>query len=71
VRTGGGKAVAVICSAEDGEAIVKSALDAFGAVHILVANADILPHKSFTAMTEPEWDAVIAVHLRYAISLRC
>lgn len=61
----GGRAVAAVCSAEDGDALVKAALDTFGGVHILVANAGILRDKSFTAMTEPEWDAVIAVHLRY------
>jgi len=54
-----------VCSAEDGDALVKAALDAFGGVHILVANAGILRDKSFTAMTDQEWDAVIAVHLRY------
>ena len=51
-------------SAEDGEGIVKAALDNFGSVHVLVANAGILRDKSFTSMTEAEWDAVIAVHLR-------
>ncbi|KAG9053410.1 hypothetical protein FS842_008250 [Serendipita sp. 407] len=60
----GGKAVPVVCSAEDGEALVKGALDAFGGVHVLVANAGILRDKSFTAMTEKEWDDVIQVHLR-------
>jgi multifunctional beta-oxidation protein len=54
-----------VCSAEDGDALVKTALDAFGGVHILVANAGILRDKSFAAMTDQEWDAVIAVHLRY------
>lgn len=54
-----------MCSAEDGDILVKAALDAFGGVHILVANAGILRDKSFTAMTDQEWDAVIAVHLRY------
>ena len=49
---------------------MKAALDAFGTVHVLVANAGILRDKSFTAMTEQEWDAVIAVHLRYIIRLR-
>lgn len=54
-----------MCSAEDGDEIVKIALDRFGAVHVLIANAGILRDKSFTAMSEKEWDQVIAVHLRY------
>ncbi|KAG6857234.1 hypothetical protein H0H87_007653 [Tephrocybe sp. NHM501043] len=60
----GGKATAAICSAEDGEAIVKVALEKFGGVHVLIANAGILRDKSFMAMTEQEWDIVLAVHLR-------
>ncbi|KAI0028864.1 peroxisomal hydratase-dehydrogenase-epimerase [Vararia minispora EC-137] len=64
VKKAGGKAVAVICSAEEGEGIVKAALDNFGTVHVLIANAGILRDKSFTAMNEAEWDSVIAVHLR-------
>lgn len=60
----GGRAAAAVCSAEDGEAIVKVALEKFGSVHILVANAGILRDKSFLAMTEQEWDIVLAVHLR-------
>ncbi|KAL0566342.1 hypothetical protein V5O48_015675 [Marasmius crinis-equi] len=60
----GGKATAVVCSAEDGEAIVKTALEKFGGVHILVANAGSLRDKSFQAMSEQEWDIVMAIHLR-------
>ncbi|KAJ7475790.1 peroxisomal hydratase-dehydrogenase-epimerase [Mycena latifolia] len=60
----GGKATAAICSAEDGETIVKAALDKFGSVHVLIANAGILRDKSFQAMTEQEWDIVLAIHLR-------
>ncbi|EGO24290.1 hypothetical protein SERLADRAFT_415443 [Serpula lacrymans var. lacrymans S7.9] len=60
----GGKAAVAVCSAEDGEGIVKTALAAFGGVHILIANAGVLRDKSFTAMTEQEWDLVMAVHLR-------
>ncbi|KAF8753574.1 NAD-P-binding protein [Rhizoctonia solani] len=48
-KAGPGKAVTVVCSAEDGEAIVKGAIDA---------------DKSFTAMSEKEWMDVLAVHLR-------
>lgn len=62
--TAGGKAAAAVFSAEDGEAIVKTALDTFGGVHVLVANAGVLRDRSFTAMTEQEWDIVMAVHLR-------
>ncbi|KAJ7593024.1 peroxisomal hydratase-dehydrogenase-epimerase [Mycena floridula] len=60
----GAKAVAAVCSAEDGETIVKVALEKFGGVHVLIANAGILRDKSFTAMTEQEWDIIMAVHLR-------
>ncbi|KIL64476.1 hypothetical protein M378DRAFT_186727 [Amanita muscaria Koide BX008] len=60
----GGKAVAAVCSVEDADKIVKIALDKFGSVHVLIANAGILRDKSFTALTEQEWDLVLAVHLR-------
>lgn len=63
-KAGPGKGVAVVCSAEDGEAIVKGAMDAFGSVHILIANAGILRDKSFMAMNEKEWMDVMSVHLR-------
>lgn len=60
----GGQAVAAVCSAEDGDAIVKAAIDAFGTVHILVANAGILRDKAFVNMDEKMWDQVMSVHLR-------
>lgn len=40
-------------------------MEKFGSVHVLIANAGILRDKSFLAMTEQEWDIVLAVHLRY------
>ncbi|KAF8340524.1 putative multifunctional beta-oxidation protein [Cantharellus anzutake] len=64
IKKAGGKAVPAVFSAENGEAIVKVALDSFGSVHALVANAGILRDKSFTAMSDKEWDDVIAVHLK-------
>ncbi|EIW66394.1 hypothetical protein TREMEDRAFT_45825 [Tremella mesenterica DSM 1558] len=64
VESVGGKAVAAVCSAEDGETIVKAGVEAFGTIHILVANAGILRDKSFMGMDEKMWDQVIAVHLR-------
>jgi NAD(P)-dependent dehydrogenase (short-subunit alcohol dehydrogenase family) len=46
------------------EALVAQAVDAFGDLHIVVNNAGFLrDHMSF-AMTEEEWDAVVAVHLK-------
>lgn len=66
----GGKAVAAVTSAEDGEGIVKKAVETYGTVHVLVANAGILRDKSFAAMSEQEWDAVFAVHLRQVFSSR-
>lgn len=57
-----------MCSVEDAETIVKTALDKFGAVHVLIANAGVLRDKSFTAMTEQEWDIVLAVHLRCVLA---
>ncbi|TEB34648.1 multifunctional beta-oxidation protein [Coprinellus micaceus] len=64
ITKAGGKAAAAVCSAEDGEKIVAVALEKFGGVHILIANAGILRDKSFQSMSKAEWDAVIAVHLR-------
>lgn len=63
----GGKAAAAVCSAEDGDKIVQIALEKFGAVHVLVANAGVLRDKSFQTMTEQDWDLVLAVHLRYTL----
>lgn len=43
---------------------MKAGVDAFGSVHVLIANAGILRDKSFMNMDEKMWDQVIAVHLR-------
>ncbi|KAF8464049.1 hypothetical protein BDZ91DRAFT_730630 [Kalaharituber pfeilii] len=51
-------------SVEDGDAVIKSCVDAFGTVHVIVNNAGILRDKSFQGMTDQQWDQVIAVHLR-------
>ncbi|EPT05640.1 hypothetical protein FOMPIDRAFT_67625 [Fomitopsis schrenkii] len=66
ITSAGGKAAAAIVSAEDADAIVKTALDTFGGVHVLVANAGVVRPNAFDKMTDQEWDEVIAVHLRSA-----
>ena len=43
---------------------MKSAVDAFGRVDVLVNNAGILRDKSFLKMDEAMWDAVVEVHLK-------
>jgi NAD(P)-dependent dehydrogenase (short-subunit alcohol dehydrogenase family) len=55
-----------VATVKGGEGIVKTAINAFGKVDILINNAGILRDKSFTKMEEENWDAVIAVHLRGA-----
>ena len=64
IQKNGGKAIASKASAEDGEAVVKTAIDAFGRIDIIVNNAGILRDKAFNNMDDSLWDQVIAVHLR-------
>lgn len=46
------------------ERLVKSAIDSFGKVDILINNAGILRDRSFAKMTIADFDAVMQVHLR-------
>jgi len=55
-----------VATAQGGANIVKTAIDAFGKVDILINNAGILRDKSFLKMEEENWDSVMAVHLRGA-----
>ncbi len=69
IRAAGGEAVAnydSVATMKGGENLVKTAVDAFGKVDILVNNAGILRDKSFLKMSEEDWDAVMAVHLKGA-----
>jgi NAD(P)-dependent dehydrogenase (short-subunit alcohol dehydrogenase family) len=69
IRDAGGEAIAdgnSVATPEGGEAIVRSALDAFGQVDIVVNNAGILRDKTFHNMTPELLDPVIDVHLRGA-----
>ena len=64
IRKNGGKAVGNKASAEDGDTVVKAAIEAYGRIDILINNAGILRDKAFHNMEDSMWDRVIAVHLR-------
>ena len=67
IKAAGGEAAASydsVASVEGGQGILKTALDAFERVDVLVNNAGILRDKSFANTTEDLWDPVIAVHLK-------
>ncbi len=67
IRDAGGEAVAnydSVATMAGGERMVQSALDAFGRLDILINNAGILRDRMVFNMSEEEWDAVIAVHLK-------
>jgi 3-hydroxy-3-methylglutaryl CoA synthase/NAD(P)-dependent dehydrogenase (short-subunit alcohol dehydrogenase family)/putative sterol carrier protein len=72
IKSFGGKAVANydnVATPDGGENIVKTALDAFGRVDILINNAGILRDKSFLKMEPENWAAVLAVHLNGAYNV--
>ncbi|TID25540.1 hypothetical protein CANINC_002930 [Pichia inconspicua] len=64
IKRAGGEAVGskhdVYSQAQD---IVKTAIDSFGTVDILINNAGILRDRSFIKMTQKEWDQVIQIHV--------
>ena len=74
IKAAGGKAVANgddVSTIQGGENILKTALDTFGKVDILVCNAGILRDKTFANTSEEDWDKVIKVHLKgtYCVAL--
>src|SRR5215472_1623512 len=69
IRKAGGEAVSdgnSVATPRGGEAIVQTALDAFGRIDIVVNNAGILRDKTFHNMTPDMLEPVIDVHLKGA-----
>jgi NAD(P)-dependent dehydrogenase (short-subunit alcohol dehydrogenase family) len=63
----GGKAVANAADVSDhgaAEALIRTAIEEFGRLDVLVNVAGILRDRMVFSMTEAEWDDVIRVHLR-------
>ena len=72
IRSAGGEAVPNydgVDTWQGGQGIVKTAVDAFGKVDILINNAGILRDKSFMKMEEEDIDKVFAVHLKGAFNV--
>ncbi|MFH1092107.1 MAG: SDR family oxidoreductase, partial [Pseudomonadota bacterium] len=67
IRAAGGTAVSNyddVSISAGGENIVKTAIDKFGKVDILINNAGILLDKTLAKMEEANWDKVLNVHLK-------
>ena len=67
IKAAGGEAIANydgVDTAAGGESIVKTAMDAFGTVDIVIANAGILRDRAFHNITEEDWDKIFAVHVK-------
>jgi 3-hydroxyacyl-CoA dehydrogenase/3a,7a,12a-trihydroxy-5b-cholest-24-enoyl-CoA hydratase len=62
----GGEAAANFDSVNEGEKLIQAAMDHFGRVDIVINNAGILRDTTLGKMTDEDWDAVLAVHLRGA-----
>ncbi len=72
IREMGGHAVAsgdTVATPDGGERIVRTALDAFGTVDILINNAGIIRDRSFGKMFPSDWEMVVDVHLNGAFNV--
>ena len=72
IKDSGGEAVAnydSVATAEGGQAIVDTAVKAFGRVDIVINNAGILRDKTLVKMEPENWDAVMDVHLKGAYNV--
>ncbi|WP_328614842.1 SDR family oxidoreductase [Amycolatopsis sp. NBC_00355] len=67
IRAAGGEAVANtddVASWDGAASLVRTALDAFGGLDVLVNNAGFLRDRMLVNLAEEEWDAVVRVHLK-------
>lgn len=72
IKDAGGEAVANydgVDTFEGGANIVKTAIDNYGRIDIVVNNAGILRDKSFVKMDEEAWDLVYKVHVKGAYNV--
>ena len=58
----GGEAVGNKGDVQDGDAVIKTAIEKYGRIDILINNAGILRDKAFANMTDDQWDILHKVH---------
>ena len=71
IKNNGGNAVAnydSVATKEGGEAIVNSAIEAYGSLHAVVNNAGILRDKSFAKVSDEDFRLVLEVHLMGSVN---
>ena len=64
IKKNGGEAVANYDNVLQGEKIVKTAIDTWGRIDIVVNNAGILRDVSFVKMSTKDWDLIQDVHMK-------
>jgi NAD(P)-dependent dehydrogenase (short-subunit alcohol dehydrogenase family) len=67
IEAAGGQAIAntdSVSSFDGAKALIDQAVSTFGDLHVVVNNAGILRDRMLVSMSEDEFDAVIAVHLK-------
>ena len=67
ITAAGGKAVANtsdITNYDDSANAIKTAIDSFGGLDIVLNNAGVNRDRMFASMSEQEWDTIMAVHLK-------
>lgn len=72
IKAAGGEAVAngeSVADFQGAKRIIQCALDHFGKLNIVVNNAGILRDRMIFNMSEEDWDAVVAVHLKGSFNM--
>ncbi len=69
IKKAGGQAVASYDSVTDGAKIIKTAMDAFGRVDVVINNAGILRDVAFAKMKDDDWEKLYQVHLKGSYAL--
>ena len=72
IKAMGGEAVAnfdSVSSYDGGFNMVKTAIDTFGRLDVVICNAGILRDVAFHNMSEADWDAIFAVHAKGAFTV--